>query len=121
MWCVTIIINSLIVFLFWAVGFLAISPAYNHFVGYANLPGEFPLPIWTDLVFSVRLTSLVVPAVWLFISLIYLFWLKNKDVPRRTELVQLHTSVSILLGLLFFAIFLTAGILPYLKIGAFID
>jgi hypothetical protein len=121
MWPLTIIANTMIFFLFWVAGFLAISPAFNHFVQYAHVVGEFSLPILTDSIFSVRLTSLAIPAGWLLGSFFFWLWVKKKQPEQRAHLVQFHTSASILVGLLMFVIFLTAGILPYLKIGAFFD
>jgi hypothetical protein len=121
MWSITILINCLILFLFWVAGFTAISPAYNHFVQYAQLVGEIDLPILTQTVFSIRLWSLLYPAGWLLASVLFLLRLKKKESSRRAELVQLHTSASIFAGLLILVIFFTAGILPFLKIGVLID
>ena len=118
---VTLIINSLVVFLFWVAGFISISPAYNHFVQYAHVIGKFSLPILTEAIFSVRLLSLIVPFSWLLGTLIFLPWLMNKEPARRSELVQLHTSLSLLVGLLLLVVLFTAGILPYLKIGTVIS
>lgn len=121
MWRVTIIINCLILFLFWVAGFVATAPAFNHFVQYTEVFGKLPLPILTDAVFTVRMSSLIVPGCWLLGSFGYLFWIRQMDEERRRDQVSLHTSLTILVGLLFFVIFLTAGVLPYLKIGALLD
>lgn len=121
MWPITIIINCLVLFLFWVAGFIAISPAHNHFVQYAHVVGASSLPILTDAIFSVRLLSLVVPGGWLLGSVLFMLALQKKEPARRTELTQLHSSLTLLIGLLIFVVFLTAGVLPFLKIGVLID
>jgi hypothetical protein len=121
MWRLTVALNSLIVFLSWLAGFVALSPAFNRFVQYAP-PGErLPLPILTDFMLSVRMTSLAFPVAWVLGSIFPLMWANRRDQIRRTEIVALHTSLSILAGLLLFLVFVTAGILPYLQISALID
>lgn len=121
MWSITILLNSLSLLLFWITGFIAIAPAYNHFVQYAHLVGTIDLPILTQAVFAVRLYSLAVPVAWLLCSLLFLLWFKNTVLNKRNEWVQLHSALSVFVGLVLFVIFLTAGILPFLKIGVLLD
>lgn len=121
MWRVTLIINCLILFLFWVAGFIALSPAFNHFIQYAEVVGKIDLPILTDAIFSARLSSLLIPAGWLLGSVLWMLALKKKEPARRAELAQLHSSLTLLIGLLIFVVFLTAGVLPFLKIGVLID
>ena len=121
MWQLAIILNMLIMLLFWFAGYLVTAPGFNHFVQYPEVFGKLPLPVLTDMVFEVRIVSLVVPGFWAISSLVYLLWLRTMDRGRRQDWVQLHFSATLFVGLLFFVLFLTAGILPYLKIGALID
>jgi hypothetical protein len=121
MWKNTLIINVLIMFAFWLAGFIAISPAFNHFVQYPNTAEELQLPILTKTVCSLRLTSLLVPVIWLLVSVFFIIQLKKKNVTERIECIQLHTSISTLAGLIIFIIFAIGGILPFLRISGFIQ
>lgn len=120
-WQLTIFVNVLILFGFWLAGFIAISPAFNHFVQYAETSDTSSLPVITSIVFSGRLISLIIPAFWLLVSIIFMMRLKQSSQMNRIELVQLHTSVSIFGGLFLFVFFAVAGVLPFLRFGGLIE
>jgi len=117
MWRLTLLVNGLLTALFWLAGYLVLLPARNHFVDYADAIGLEAMPILTRLAFSAQEPSLVLPGGWLLISLAMVRLLSGYDADTRSETLQLHTSLSVLIGLLIFVIALTAGVLPYLKIG----
>lgn len=120
-WKFTIFMNVCIVFGFWLAGLIALSPAFNYFVEYTETNDQISLPMLTSMVFTVRLDSLLVPLFWLLVSMIFVVKLKQKVPIERIETVQLHTSVSILVGLLLFVVFALAGILPFLKFGGLFE
>lgn len=120
-WKFTIFTNVFIMFGFWLAGFIAISPAFNHFVQYAEISNPISLPVITSIVFSTRLSSLLIPIFWLFASIVFMMRLRQRSQMDRIELVQLHTSISIMGGLFLFVLFAVAGVLPFLQIGEFIS
>ena len=56
----------------------------------------------------------------MFVSIVFIVKLRQRSQMDRIELVQLHTSLSILVGLFLFVLFAVAGVLPFLQIGEFI-
>lgn len=120
-WQSTIFVNVLIVFGFWFAGLIAISPAYNYFVQYTETSTSISLPIITYIACSFQLVSVVVPVLWLLVSIIFMMRLKQSSQMNRIELVQLHTSVSIFGGLFLFVFFAVAGVLPFLRFGGLIE
>ncbi len=104
----------------WLLGFIVISPAFNHFVQYAETSDPISLPVITSVVFSVRLSSLFVPVFWLLLSIIFMIRFRQKLQIDRIELVQLHTSISVMGGLFLFVLFAIAGVLPFLQISELI-
>ena len=116
-WQFTILSNVFVMFGFWLAGFIAILPAFNHYVQYAEINDSLSLPLITSIVFSVRLISLLLPIFWLMLSIALLIQLKHKSAIERIERIQLHTSLSILGGLVFLIVFALAGVLPFLQIA----
>lgn len=120
-WQFIIFLNVLIVFGFWLVGIVTISPAYNHFILYPEISDTEAMPVLTSFIFSVRFISLLIPFLWLVISIGWIKKLKKLSQPERVEWVQLHTSVSVLGGLMLFIAFTLAGILPFLRFGVVLE
>ena len=60
-WQFTIFTNVFIMFGFWLVGFIAILPAFNYFVQYAETSDPASLPVITSIIFSLRFISLLIP------------------------------------------------------------
>lgn len=114
-WQFTIFVNVLIVFVFWLAGFLVLSPAFNHFIQYTETNGTEVLPVFTSFIFSLRFFSLLIPLVWLVVSTVLMNRSRSGTQLDRLELVQLHTSLSVLIGLTLFLVFALAGTLPFLK------
>jgi hypothetical protein len=117
MWMITVICNALVVFGFWLVGFIAATPAFNTFVQYAEYGEIIPLPIFSDAVISSRITSLIIPVIWLFVSIALIMRVRKKTQVERLQIVQWHTSISVLGGVIIFVLFVIAGVLPFLKFG----
>lgn len=116
-WKFTISVNALIVFGFWLAGQIAVAPAYNYFVEYSETSDTVSLPVITNLVFSVKFISVAIPIFWLVVSIILMKRLQKRSQLEKIGWVQLHSSVSVLMGLLLFLIFALAGVLPFLKFG----
>ena len=116
MWKLTLCANALILGLFWLVAQVAITPAHNLLVRYAETGAA--LPILTDVAISLRMPSLAVPALWAVLTLVVGIRMKARAENARCQWLGLHTSISVVLGLVVLFFFALAGILPLLKIGA---
>ncbi|MCD4741153.1 MAG: hypothetical protein K8R67_01545 [Desulfobacteraceae bacterium] len=110
-----LIINSIIMFLFWLAGIIVVTPAYNQFVQYGG-SGRI-LPGLTQFIVNFRVFFVCVPIIWLFVS----FWiyqiLKNKQADDQLKILLLFSLLSIAVGFSMLIIFGIAAILPYLLIG----
>jgi len=108
--------NILLIFLFWFASILSITPAYNHFVQYADQGVTLPLP--TLVVLKHRMLSFIIPAAWsTFLFFIHLkFKKKRTSLPDR-QLLSL-TVLTLCIGLGMLVIFIFSGMLPFLKIGS---
>lgn len=120
MWRINIIVNNFILFGCYLIGAVAVTPAYNHFVQYADGVSPENLPVLTATICSIRFSGIIIPVLWLMFSLIFMIRLKNRQGPVLNQWVQLHTSVSILSGIIIVFVYSLAGILPFLKIGGLI-
>lgn len=119
MWRLTFSCNVFALFLFWLLSRLAITPAYNLLVQYAET--NTALPMLTEVAISIRTWAVVVPSVWALLTFFLVRRIPNQTETRRNEIVLLHTSTSLCLGLLLLFVFALAGILPVLKIGAVLN
>lgn len=70
-------------------------------------------PAATVLAFRLRWCCWAIPAVWLFISIVVLFLMNKMELHRANALVQLHTSATILTGLILLVFFVFSGVLPF--------
>ena len=110
-----LIINSIIMFLFWLAGIIVVTPAYNQFVQYGESGGI--LPSLTQFIVNFRVFFVCVPIIWLCVS----FWiyqiLKNRQAEDQLKILLLFSLLSIAVGFSMLIIFGIAAILPYLLIG----
>ena len=110
-----LIINSIIMFLFWLAGIIAVTPAYNQFVQYGESGGV--LPSLTQFVIDFRISFAGVPIIWIFVS----FWiyqiLKNRQADDQLKILLFFCLLSVTIGFSMLIIFGIAAILPYLLIG----
>jgi hypothetical protein len=118
-WKINLGCNILILFLFWILSLVAITPAYNLFVQYGQ--AGTALPTMTDLVIQTRFLSSGIPLIWAILTVYWGTRMDNQTEVKRNERLLLHTSVTISLGLAMLFIFSLAGTLPFLKIAALID
>lgn len=116
MWKVTLILNALLMALFGLSGSVSQIKLTNQFIQYPHA-GEAipPLPPISDIALRSQWLLATMPVLWALLTclLMALYW--KRDEPPR-DMVQLHTSATILFGVLLLAFFVTAGILPYVSI-----
>ncbi len=114
MWKLTLVLNALL------MGVFAFSSAAsqimlrNNYIRYSDESGSMPLPAISDLALKIQWALLAVPVIWAMLTfvLIILNWRKAES-PR--DVVQLHTSATVLFGLFMLGFFIIAGILPFLS------
>ena len=120
MWRITIIANALMMGLFWLASLLSVSITYNRFVQYpaSNAPVALPLP--TELALSIQIWAGILPLGWIILS--YVIWqkVKDKQPESRSEYLLALTTITMIIGFSMLIFFATAGILPFLYIGAII-
>lgn len=100
---ITLIANSLLVFLFWIAGVTAITPAYNHFVRYPEV--EVVLSQLTEMAISLRLLVGVVPLTVSVISVFLYNHLKTKTPDYRNEFLLSLVPVTLCAGMFIFVFF----------------
>lgn len=116
MWKIALVCNVLISALLWLLAMVAITPAHNLLVLYAER--DLPLPMLTDYAIQARPLTGLVPLAWAIFSVFFWKWLGKQRDARRVEGLIAHGAVSLLLGFTLLFFFMLAGILPILKIGA---
>jgi len=73
------------------------------------------LPAPSRLALSSPWLLWVVPVAWTILTLALLVWNRKKaEAPR--DMVQLHTSATLLIGILLLVFFSTAGLLPFFNL-----
>jgi hypothetical protein len=113
---ITIILNSAIMAL------CGLGSCFAHFKvsdilerpeAYHEFAATFPGP--TSFAVNLRWMWKTVPSVWAVLSLVtILILLKNKS--RGRDIVGLHTSATLLIGLAMLIFFLTTGIVPFIDL-----
>lgn len=110
-----LILDVLILALFWLLSLVVIAPSHNLLVVYAET--SLDLPRLTDQAIAARFMISAIPLAWAIVTVAYGQWLAGK--PEHTRVVGLvaHAMVSVLLGLVMLITYSLAGILAMLKIG----
>ena len=116
MWRVTLILNALLMAVFSFGSSASQIKLHNQYVQYPNAESELPLlPAISELALRIKWLLQVVPIFWVLITLALLILNWKKQEPP-TEIVQLHTSATLLVGMVMLIFFVTAGIMPYISI-----
>ncbi|TVO77744.1 hypothetical protein [Sedimenticola selenatireducens] len=119
MWKITLGFNVCMMFVFWLLSYVVITPAYNYLVQYNDV--KLDIPIFTQWGMDFLPYLIVLPLLWLIATLVFGFRLMRKTDSAINQLVSLHTSATLLIGLLFTTLYVLATILPILKFSAVID
>lgn len=83
---------------------------------YDGLADHFPA--MTTLAIRLRWLCWGVPIVWLVFALLLLHLTRKAEALRVTAIVQLHTSVTFLIGLFMLGFFVFAGLMPFVSLVA---
>lgn len=78
---------------------------------YDGLAETFPLI--TVMALRVQWLCWGVPLIWLGSAAILVLLLRKMTLPRANSIVQLHTSITLLVGMILLMFFVVAGVLPF--------
>jgi hypothetical protein len=114
---ITVLLNSAIMALFGA----ASSASQCHVDNVLMYPGAYEgvaeyFPAATVLAIHLRWCCWAIPAIWLVVSLVVLFLIRKMELPRANSIVQLHTSATVLIGLVLLVFFVLAGVMPFVPL-----
>jgi hypothetical protein len=110
----TLILNVLLMAVFGFASTVVISPLHNRAIEYPSEPFiSQPLPPLSSLLLSHTWIAWAVPLVWAVFS-IALIASRKVD----CDISSLHTSATLLIGVVMFFLFAMAGIFPFVGIVA---
>jgi hypothetical protein len=110
-----LIINPIIMFLFWLAGMVVIASVHNHFVQYGGNGGT--LPSLTQFIIDYRIYFVGISLLWSFISIRIYQILNDKKTEDQSKILLFYSMLSICTGFFMLIIFGLAAILPYLLVG----
>jgi len=116
MWRITLILNALLMAVFSLGSAASQIKLRNLYVQYPHVGENMPLlPAISNFALRIQWLFQVVPLVWALLTLAVLIlnW-KKPESPR--DLVQLHTSTTLLVGVFMLGFFVAAGVMPYVSI-----
>ena len=116
MWRITLVLTALLMGVFGLGCAASQIKLGNHYIQYPNV-GEAmpPLPAISDIALRCQWLLKAMPLAWAFLTLAVLIlnWRKS-EAPQ--DLIQLHTSATILVGMFMLGFFVTAGVMPFVSI-----
>lgn len=119
MWRLTLILNALLMGIF-ALGSAASQmQSHNYFVECPETGGELlgnaQLPSITVWALRTIWLCWLVPLLWGILTVVLIASLSRRDEPN-IEIIQLHTSFTLLVGMSMLTFFIVAGIIPFITI-----
>ncbi len=117
MWRVTVIFNTILMFIFWGVSTGVIGIAYNRFVRYSQSDTAIALPNLTAIIFSIHPYFVILPLTWTALSIATYRYVRNKPIEIRNEcLLSFSLATQSICAVILF-VYLIAGTLPFMLIG----
>ena len=116
MWRITLILNALLIGVFSLGSAASQIKLHNQYVQYPNAESNAcHLPAISGLALRLQWLLPTVPIAWALLTLVLLilFW-RQSEPPR--DVVQMHTSATLLVGLFMLVFFVAAGVMPYVSI-----
>jgi hypothetical protein len=83
---------------------------------YNGLSEHFPA--MTALAIRLRWLCWAVPLIWLALAIFLIVRMPKADPARANAIVQVHTSATLILGVLMLAFFVLAGVFPFVSFVA---
>lgn len=112
MWRLTLILNSMLIGLFSLLSYASLT-ALSYAVDFDVFHGK-PLPAISAFALSYTWICAAIPLVWLIAYCLLLGYLSRH--PNRNEVISLHTSTTLFVGILMLATFCLGGILPFIPL-----
>lgn len=116
MWKYLVFLNPVILVLCWCTAQVLITPAYNHFVQYAD--GPMSLPWITQQAVNLKYITIALPVIWGFVSFGIHTKHKQTNQSAQNRVILLFLMVTLCTGLVLIIFYLAAGIFPFLMINA---
>jgi hypothetical protein len=114
MWKLTLILNALLMGVFGFGSAVSQIKLRNMYVQYPHAGEGVPLPAISDLALKSQRAFVAIPIAWVIGTLILMILKWKRSEPPR-DMVQLHTSATVLVGLFMLGFFVVAGIIPFLS------
>jgi hypothetical protein len=103
-------------FLFWFISEVSISPAFNLLLHYFD--GEASLPIITQWAINARPYLVVVPLLWLLVTILLYVKLRPYAKSDRNESVTAYLTITLGVGFAILGFYCLAIVLMLLKVSA---
>ncbi|MES9972040.1 MAG: hypothetical protein ABW092_18555 [Candidatus Thiodiazotropha sp.] len=116
MWKVTLLVCSGLMFIFWFITEITVSPVYNLILQYFE--EEAALPIITQWAINARPYMVIMPVLWLVVSILLYVKLQSYAKPDRNERVTAHLAITLGIGFVMLGFFALAIVLALLKVSA---
>ena len=120
MWRVALILNALLMAVLGLASAISQIKLRNFFVQYPQAGEELlgepaTLPTISNLALRLHWLYTAVPVLWALLVLGLLVLYRKQD-DRVRDIVQIHTSATLLVGLFMLTFFVTAGVMPFISI-----
>lgn len=115
MWRVTLLADTILMMVFWALSAVLVAFANNRLVQYGG--GEVYLPALTSLALSAQGWIGALPLAWIALSFFLWKRLDRCEAALRTEYLLCFTALTLALGAVLVTFYALAGVLPFLLIG----
>ena len=112
----TLAVNTLLMGAFGLAAGLSQYKLNNTFAYPDAYEGMPELPAASSIALEIQWVYWVMPPAWLLISILAFATFHNDD-QRLASAVQLHTSVTLLVGVVMLAFFVLAGVMPFVSIA----
>lgn len=114
MWRITLIMNALLMAVLSLGSAASQIKLRNQYIQYPRVGERMPpLPAMSDFALRVQWLPQAVPLLWALLTLVVLIW-KGRQPESPRDLVQLHTSATLLVGVLMLGFFVVSGVMPYI-------
>ena len=115
MWKITILCNTLLMCVFGLASAASQIKLRNAFVRYPNTTKGWELPCISDLALKLHWTYSAIPWAWVALGVLVIILNWKKTEPPR-DVIQLHTSATLLIGFFMVAFFTVAGVMPFIPL-----
>lgn len=113
MWRISLILNTVLMWIFAFTAAASIAKLHNHYVQYPD-EGAKPLPVFSTIALEIPCLLLAIPLIWTIALFVLLKRFHHR--PPSPEFMNLHLSASLFVGLSMLLFFVLAGVLPFIDL-----